>query len=135
MAKIEEVPEQAAESSSSSASTSENQDKGIWYMDSGCSRHMTGNESVLTDYHEEKGPSVTFGGNGKVQTRGLGTLTNGSTTFRRVAYVEGLKHNLLSISQFCDKDHKVSFTKKDCKVKDKNKNVILTGARFLMFTL
>ena len=97
-------------------------------MDSGCSRHMTGNKSVVTVYHEEKGPSVTFGGNGKGQTRGFGTLTNGSTTFRRVAYVEGLKHNLLSISQFCDKDHKVSFTKKDCKVKDKNKNVILTGA-------
>ena len=69
---------------------------------------MTGNKSVLSDYHEEKGPSVTFGGNGKGQTRGFGTLTNGVTTFRRVAYVEGLKHNLLSISQFCDKDHKVS---------------------------
>ena len=72
---------------------------------------------------------MTFGGNGISQTRGFGTLTNGSTTFRRIAYVEGLKHNPLSISQFCDKDHKVSFTKKDCKVKDKNKNVILTRAR------
>ena len=51
---------------------------------------MTGNKYVLTDYLEEKGPSVTFGGNGKGQTRGFGTLTNGSTTFRRVAYVEGL---------------------------------------------
>ena len=97
-------------------------------MDSGCSRHMTGNRSVLTDYHEEKGPSVTFGGNGKGQTRGFGTLTNGVTTFRRVTYVEGLKHHLLSISQFCDKDHKVSFTKKDCKVKNKDKIVILIGA-------
>ena len=98
-------------------------------MDSGCSRHMTVNKSVLTDYLEEKGPSVTFGRNGKSQTRGFGTLTNRSTTFRRVAYVEALKHNLLGISQFCDKDHKVSFTKKDCKVKDKDKNVILPGAR------
>ena len=34
-------------------------------MDSGCSRHMTGYKSVLSDYHDEKGPSVTFGGNGK----------------------------------------------------------------------
>ena len=30
--------------------------------------------------------------------------------------------------QIYDKDQEVSFTKKDCKVKDKNKNVILTGA-------
>ena len=93
-------------------------------MDSGCSRHMTGNKSVLTNYHEVKGPSVTFGGNGKGHTCGFGTLTNGVTTFRRVVYVEGLKHNLLSISQLCDKDHKVIFTKKNCKVQNKDDQVI-----------
>ncbi|KAJ9544133.1 hypothetical protein OSB04_023840 [Centaurea solstitialis] len=98
-------------------------------MDSGCSRHMTGSKSVLTNYREERGPAVTFGGNGKGQTRGYGTLTNGVTTFKRVAYVEGLMHNLLSISQLCDKNHKVSFSKKKCKVKNRRKEVILTGVR------
>ena len=97
------------------------QDKGIWYMHNGCSRHMTRNKSVLSDYHDEKGPSVIFGGNCKGQTRGFGTLSNGVTTFRRVAYVKGLKH-----SQLCDKDHKVNFSKKDCKVKNKYKKIILT---------
>ncbi|KAJ9557467.1 hypothetical protein OSB04_012081 [Centaurea solstitialis] len=104
-------------------------DKGIWYLDSGCSRHMTGSKSVLSNYREERGPAVTFGGNGKGQTRGYGTLTNGVTTFKRVAYVEGLMHNLLSISQLCDKNHKVSFSKKKCKVKNRRKEVILTGVR------
>ncbi|KAJ9539388.1 hypothetical protein OSB04_032121 [Centaurea solstitialis] len=104
-------------------------DKGIWYLDSGCSRHMTGSKSVLSDYHDERGPSVTFGGNGRGQTRGYGTLTNGVTTFKRVAYVEGLMHNLLSISQLCDKNHKVSFSKKKCKVNNRRKEVILTGVR------
>ncbi|KAJ9557700.1 LOW QUALITY PROTEIN: hypothetical protein OSB04_012314 [Centaurea solstitialis] len=104
-------------------------DKGIWYLDSGCSRHMTGSKSVLSNYREERGPAVTFGGNGKGQTRGYGTLTNGVTTFKRVAYVEGLMHNLLSISQLCDKNHKVSFSKKKCKVKNKRKEVILTRVR------
>ncbi|KAJ9544234.1 hypothetical protein OSB04_023941 [Centaurea solstitialis] len=104
-------------------------DKGIWYLDSGCSRHMTRSKSVLSDYREEKGPLVTFGGTGKGQTRGYGTLTNGVITFKRVAYVEGLMHNLLSISQLCDKNPKVSFSKKKCKVKNKHKEVILTGAR------
>ncbi|KAJ9536231.1 hypothetical protein OSB04_un000597 [Centaurea solstitialis] len=140
MAKIEEVPEetptQAPEASSSttpeastSATDSSSQDKGIWYLDSGCSRHMTGLKSVLSNYREERGPAVTFGGNGKGQTRGYGTLTNGVTTFKRVAYVEGLMHNLLSISQLCDKNHKVSFSKKKCKVKNRRKEVILTGVR------
>ncbi|KAJ9547456.1 LOW QUALITY PROTEIN: hypothetical protein OSB04_019999 [Centaurea solstitialis] len=99
-------------------------DKGIWYLDSGCSRHMTGSKSVLSDYRDERGPSVTFGGNGRGQTRGYGTLTNGVTTFKRVAYAEGLMHNLLSISQLCDKNHK-----KKCKVKNRRKEVILTSVR------
>ncbi|KAJ9545020.1 hypothetical protein OSB04_024727 [Centaurea solstitialis] len=140
MAKIEEVPEetptQAPEASSSttpeastSATDSSSQDKGIWYLDSGCSRHMTGSKFVLSNYREERGPAVTFGGNGKGQTRGYGTLTNGVTTFKRVAYVEDLMHNLLSISQLCDKNHKVSFSKKKCKVKNRRKEVILTGVR------
>ncbi|KAJ9553231.1 hypothetical protein OSB04_017276 [Centaurea solstitialis] len=109
------------------ASRTDKSDKGIWYLDSGCSRHMTGSKSVLSNYREERGPDVTFGGNGKGQTRGYGTLTNGVTTFKRVAYVEGLMHNLLSISQLCDKNHKVSFSKKKCKVKNRRKEVILTS--------
>ncbi|KAJ9556019.1 hypothetical protein OSB04_010633 [Centaurea solstitialis] len=57
--------------------------KGIWYLDSGCSRHMTGSKSVHSDYRDEKGTSVTFGGTGKGQTRGYGTLTNGVTTLKK----------------------------------------------------
>ncbi|GKB53166.1 putative ribonuclease H-like domain-containing protein [Tanacetum coccineum] len=38
-------------------------DKGV--IDSGCSRHMTGNRSYLTDYKEINGGFVAFGGNSK----------------------------------------------------------------------
>ncbi|KAJ9552804.1 hypothetical protein OSB04_016849 [Centaurea solstitialis] len=104
-------------------------EKGIWYLDSGCSKHMTGNKHVIVNFKEEASPSVKFGGEGRGITRGYGTLTNGNTTFWRVSYVGGLTHNLLSISQFCDKDHKVSFSKKSCQVKNKHKKVILRGQR------
>ncbi|KAJ9566364.1 hypothetical protein OSB04_002330 [Centaurea solstitialis] len=40
---------------------------------------MTVSKSVLSDYRDERGSLVTFGGNGKGQTRGYGTLTNGLT--------------------------------------------------------
>ena len=90
---------------------------------------MIGKKNLLSDYKEEKGPSVTFGGNGKGYTRGFGVLSNGTTTFRRVAYVEGLKHNLLSISQLCDKDNKVTFDKKSCFVFDKKEKLALSGYR------
>ncbi|GJW46292.1 hypothetical protein Tco_0077938 [Tanacetum coccineum] len=39
------------------------QDQGV--IDSGCSRHMTGNVSYLTDYEEIDGGYVAFGGNPK----------------------------------------------------------------------
>ncbi|GJZ71882.1 hypothetical protein Tco_0635733, partial [Tanacetum coccineum] len=39
------------------------QDQGV--IDSGCSRHMTGNMSYLTDYEEIDGGYITFGGNPK----------------------------------------------------------------------
>ncbi|GJY30048.1 hypothetical protein Tco_0405815 [Tanacetum coccineum] len=38
-------------------------DKGV--IDSGCSRHITGNMSYLTDYEEIDGGYITFGGNPK----------------------------------------------------------------------
>ncbi|KAJ9560205.1 hypothetical protein OSB04_005365 [Centaurea solstitialis] len=53
-------------------------EKGIWYLDSGCSKHMTGNKHVLVDFKEEAGPSVKFDGEGRGITRGYGTLTNGT---------------------------------------------------------
>ena len=40
-----------------------------------------------------------------------------------------MKHNLHSISPFCDKDHEVIFSKKDYKVKNKEKKIILTAER------
>jgi hypothetical protein len=33
-------------------------------------------------------------------------------------FVDGLKHNLLSVSQMCDKGCEVLFTAKDCKIKE-----------------
>ncbi|GJW46214.1 uncharacterized mitochondrial protein-like protein [Tanacetum coccineum] len=54
------------------------QDQGV--IDSGCSRHMTGNMSYLTNYEEIYGGYVAFGGNpkgGKITRKG--TQSNGFT--------------------------------------------------------
>nr|GEU35315.1 hypothetical protein [Tanacetum cinerariifolium] len=62
-------------------------DKGV--IDSGCSRHMTGNKSYLTDYEKINGGFVAFG---------------------------ELKFNLFSVSQMCDKKNSVLFTITTCVV-------------------
>ena len=43
--------------------------------------------------------------------------------------VNNLKHNLLSVSQLCDKGFKVSFSENKCSIFDSNKNLIFEGNR------
>nr|GEV40494.1 putative ribonuclease H-like domain-containing protein [Tanacetum cinerariifolium] len=52
-------------------------DKGYW--DSGCSRHMTGNISYLTDYEPYDGVYVSFG-QGGCKITGKGTIKTGACT-------------------------------------------------------
>nr|KAJ0204273.1 hypothetical protein LSAT_V11C500229940 [Lactuca sativa] len=83
----------------------------LWYLDSGCSRHMTGSKSLLEDYVKKTGPAVTYGDNGKGFTKGYGNIKCNNVVFQNVSYVKGLKHNLISISQLCDADYKSSLYK------------------------
>ncbi|GJR25294.1 hypothetical protein Tco_1101526 [Tanacetum coccineum] len=91
------------------------QDQGIF--DSGCSRHMTGNKSFLTDYQEIDGGFVAFGGSpkgGKITRKGK--IRTGKLDFEDVYFVKELKFNLFSVSQMCDKKNSVLFTETECLV-------------------
>ena len=79
-------------------------------MDSGCSRHMTGDESKFVFLTKRNGGYVTFGDNAKGRIIGQGNIGNDtSSLIESVLLVDGLKHNVLSISQLCDKGFKVTF--------------------------
>ena len=78
-------------------------DSCLWYLDSGCSRHMTGNKGLFKTLFEGKIETVTFGDGSKSVIRGIRTVDiPGLPVFEGVWYVDGLKANLLSISQICD---------------------------------
>ncbi|GJX06671.1 ribonuclease H-like domain-containing protein [Tanacetum coccineum] len=90
-------------------------DKGV--IDSGCSRHMTGNRSYLIDYEEIDGGFVAFGGNSKGgKITGKGKIKTGKLDFKDVYFVKELKFNLFSVSQMCDKKNSVLFTDTECVV-------------------
>ncbi|GJU51397.1 putative ribonuclease H-like domain-containing protein [Tanacetum coccineum] len=90
-------------------------DKGV--IDSGCSRHMTGNRSYLIDYEEIDGGFVAFGGNSKGgKITGKGKIKTGKLDFKDVYFVKELKFNLFSVSQMCDKKNNVLFTDTECVV-------------------
>ncbi|KAI3802322.1 hypothetical protein L1987_30452 [Smallanthus sonchifolius] len=80
-----------------------------WYVDSGCSRHMTGNIRLLEDVKNIDGGYVAFAGNKGGYITGQGTLNNDKVKFEKVNYVEQLEHNLLSVSQVCDKKFSFHF--------------------------
>ncbi|GJT18370.1 putative ribonuclease H-like domain-containing protein [Tanacetum coccineum] len=99
------------------------QDQGV--IDSGCSRHMTGNMSYLTDYEEIDGGYVAFGGNpkgGKITEKG--TIKTGNLDFENVYFVRELKFNLFSVSQMCDKKNIVLFNDTKCIVLSPNFKLI-----------
>ncbi|GJV92379.1 putative ribonuclease H-like domain-containing protein [Tanacetum coccineum] len=88
--------------------------KGI--VDSGCSRHMTGNKAYLAEYQDYNGGPVAFGGS-KGYITGKGKIKTGKLDFEDVCFVKELQHfNLFSVSQMCDKKNKVLFTDTECLV-------------------
>ena len=68
-----------------------------WYIDSGCSKHMTGDASNFTHISPKKSGHVTYGDNNKGRILGVEKIcTNSSTSIENVILVEGLKHNVAS---------------------------------------
>ncbi|GJU78246.1 retrotransposon protein, putative, ty1-copia subclass [Tanacetum coccineum] len=102
-----------------SLSNSQLNDKG--FVDSGCSRHMSGNIAHLSDFKDFDGGYVTFGGgaNGGRIT-GKGTIKTDKLDFEDVYFVKELKFNLFSVSQMCDKKNYVLFTDSECLVLSPN---------------
>ncbi|GJX27262.1 ribonuclease H-like domain-containing protein, partial [Tanacetum coccineum] len=104
-------------------------EKGV--IDSGCSRHMTGNMSYLTDFEEINGGYVAFGGNPKGgKITGRGTIKTGNLDFENVYFVRELKFNLFSVSQMCDKKNNVLFNDTECIVL--SPNLKLTGESYVL---
>ena len=91
---------------------------------------MTGDISLFIDFKAKKKGYVTYGDNNKGAILGKGSVGNPSTTtISDVHLVEGLKHNLLSISQLCDKGYKVTFTNTCCIIEHTEQNIVFKGIR------
>ena len=70
---------------------------------------MTGFKSLLEDFINNDGPTITYGDNGKGATKGYGTIKSNSTVLHNVSYVKGLQHNFISIGQLCDVGYEFLF--------------------------
>ncbi|GJV55763.1 retrovirus-related pol polyprotein from transposon TNT 1-94, partial [Tanacetum coccineum] len=101
----------------------------LWYLDSGCSKHMTGDRSRLMNFVKKFIGTVRFGNDHFGAIMGYGDYVIGDSVISRVYYVEGLGHNLFSVGQFCDSDLEVAFRKHSCYVRDTEGVELLKGSR------
>ncbi|GKE20988.1 retrovirus-related pol polyprotein from transposon TNT 1-94 [Tanacetum coccineum] len=98
-------------------------------MDSGCSKHMTGNRSQLMNFVKKFLGTIRFGNDQIARIMEYGDYQLGNVVISRVYYVEGLGHNLFSIGQFCDADLKVAFRKNTCFIRNLKGVYLLSGSR------
>ncbi|KAI3697876.1 hypothetical protein L6452_30975 [Arctium lappa] len=101
----------------------------MWYLDSGCSKDMTGQKDILSNYTEKFCGNVRFENDQFSPILGYGDVIHDKVTITKVRYVEGLGHNLFSIGKFCDKGLEVNLKAKSCSVRTEDRKKLLVGTR------
>ena len=95
----------------------------IWFLDSGCSNHMTRNIALFSALDKNVKSEVTLGTDSKVSVMGKGEIKILSKqgerkTITDVYYVPGMRCNLLSIGQLVHKGYNVFFKNDVCTIMD-----------------
>jgi len=92
----------------------------MWYLDSGCSKHMTEDSTQLINTKWKSTGYVTYGDNNRGKILGVGDIGgNDRVIIKDVLLVKGLKHNLL-----------ITFKPAQCLITDsKSAETVLVGKR------
>ncbi|CAM8952826.1 unnamed protein product [Rhodiola kirilowii] len=105
------------------------QREGVWFLNSGCSIHMTGFKHWFTSLDEGFRHSVKLGNNERIEVRGKGTikLVVGGRTYitTDVYYVPNLTTNLLSVGQLQERRLSILIENGNCKIFQQGKRLIL----------
>ncbi|GKC91624.1 hypothetical protein Tco_1152273 [Tanacetum coccineum] len=100
----------------------------LWNLDSGCSKHITGQRDKLINLVSKFIGTVRFGNDRFAAIMGYRDLHLGNILISRVYYIEGLGHNLFSVRQFCDSDLEVAFRKHTCFIRNLEGVDLLSGS-------
>ncbi|XP_049375587.1 uncharacterized protein LOC125840652 [Solanum verrucosum] len=94
-----------------------------WYIDSGCSNHMTGDEKVVLSINSSITTKVRMGNGVLVDAKSKGTISinikGSGKQIHNVLYVLDLEENLLSVGQFMENGYSFVFRDNYCKIYDK----------------
>nr|GEW22274.1 retrovirus-related Pol polyprotein from transposon TNT 1-94 [Tanacetum cinerariifolium] len=101
----------------------------LWYLDFGCSKHMTRDRSQLINFVHKFLGTVKFGNDHVAKIMGYDDYKIGNVTISRVYFVEGLGRNLFSVGLFCDSDLEVAFRQHTYFIRNLDGIELLTGSR------
>nr|GEX93083.1 retrovirus-related Pol polyprotein from transposon TNT 1-94 [Tanacetum cinerariifolium] len=101
----------------------------LWYLDSGCSKHITRDCSQLINFVQRFLGTVKFENDHIAKIMGYGDYKIGNVTISRVYFMEGLRHNLFSVGQFYDSNLEVAFRQHTCFIRNLDGVDLLTGSR------
>ncbi|GJU56980.1 retrovirus-related pol polyprotein from transposon TNT 1-94 [Tanacetum coccineum] len=96
------------------------------FLDSGCSNHMAGDESILVDIDTIGNSQVKMENGAVVQVKGKGKIPVKTKTcikyINDVLLVHDLTQNLLSVGQLVEHGYSVIFEGKGCSIYNKGRN-------------
>ncbi|CAL9020712.1 unnamed protein product, partial [Prunus brigantina] len=96
----------------------------IWYLDSGCSNHMSGNENIFLNVDTSATPNIKMGNGAIVEAKGKGRIAvktkKGLKQIHDVLLVLKLSQNLLSVGQLVENGYRLVFQDGACIIYDKN---------------
>nr|GEW07674.1 hypothetical protein [Tanacetum cinerariifolium] len=101
----------------------------LWYLDSGCSKHVTGDRSQLINFVQNFLGTVKFRNDHVAKIMGYGDYKIRNVTILRVYFMEGLGHNLFYVGQFYDSDLEDAFCQHTCFIRKLDGVGLLTGSR------
>jgi transposase InsO family protein len=101
-----------------------------WYMDTGCSNHLTGNKLWLIDFDSRRRAKIRCADDKYLNAEGMGNVKvkvkNGKTVLiKDVWYVPGIRSNLMSVGQLIEKGFSVVMKDNLLKLYDSNQNLIM----------
>ncbi|GAU22332.1 hypothetical protein TSUD_106600 [Trifolium subterraneum] len=114
--------------------TDETTESMVWYFDTGCSNHMTGNTSILTDFNKCLNTRIKLANDNFIAAECMGNVviqrSNGKkAVIEKVLYVPGMKCNLMSVGQLLEKGFKAVFEGETLKLFDSKQRLILKTAQ------
>lgn len=102
----------------------------VWYLDTGCSNHMTGHREWLSDFDATKKTQVSLADHSKLTAEGKGTISpvipgGRPALVKEVFHVPHLKCNLISVGQLVEKGFSVTIDKRGLRLFDPKGKFVL----------